>query len=258
MSKITVFWRDLGIVAKAVWLNLVLFAGSLVAAVVLMRSFGAYPQANWLELLVNAFHMAFMERVTEPGDGLVPELLTFLLPMLTVVILGEGVLRVLTIFIARGDHREEWDRMVAKSFTDHVVICGVGELGRALVQNLLAANAHAHLVLIDPRPGILTELGLNNPNVCHILSDMTNIETLKEANCQKASLIILSSGNDTLNLETGFKAIQINPRADIWIRLYRSQLAELLDITKKPNVHFFCPYQSAAEALIAHIGAYSK
>ena len=253
MQRFKTFWRDLGIVARAVWLNLFLFTSLLIGSAALLRLIGAYPRANWLYLLVNSFHMAVMERVAEPGDGLVPGILTFLLPLLTVITLGEGVLRILTIFVARGEHREEWERMVAKSFSNHVVICGVGELGRALVQNLLAADPNKHLVLIDPRPDVTTELGLDSPNVCHIMSDMTNMDTLKEANCQKAKLIILSSGNDSYNLEAAFKVLQLDPQAEIWVRLYRRHLADLLDITKKPNVHFFCPYQAAADALVKHL-----
>jgi FlaA1/EpsC-like NDP-sugar epimerase len=250
MQRMKTIWRDLGIVARAVWLNLILFTGLLLGSAGLMRLSGAYPQANWLSLLVNSFHMAVLERVAEPGDGIVPGILTFVLPLLSVITLGEGALRILTIFVARGEHREEWERMVAKSYSNHVVICGVGELGRALVQKLLAAKSDQRIVLIDPRPDVATELGLDNPNVCHIMSDMTNMDTLKEANCQKARLIILSSGNDSFNLEAAFKVLQLYPKAEIWVRLYRSQLADLLDIAKKPNVHFFCPREAPGKGLM--------
>jgi hypothetical protein len=253
MGKFAIFWRDLKIVAKAVWINLLLFMAILALAVVLLRLSVDDPQTSWLQLLVDAFHLAVIERVVEPGAGALPMILTFVMPLLTLVILGEGVLRVLSTFIARGEHREEWDRMVAKTFSDHIVICGVGELGRALVQQLLEANPSARMVLVDPRPGVIAELGLNSPNICHIVSDMTTLEALETANCREAALIILSSGNDAFNLEAAFKVLQINPDAQIWIRLYRGQLAELFEHYKKPNVHFFCPYQEAAQVLIGHI-----
>lgn len=253
MMKLAAFWRDLKIVAKAIWINLLLFIAILAVAVVLLRLSVEDPRTNWLQLLVDAFHMAVIERVVEPGGGALPMILTFVMPLLTIVILGEGVLRILSTFIARGEHREEWDRMVAKTFTDHIVICGVGELGRALVQHLLKANPSACMVLVDPRPGVIAELGLNSPNICHIVSDMTTLEALETANCRTATLVILSSGNDAFNLEAAFKVLQINPDAQIWIRLYRGQLAELFEHYKKPNVHFFCPYQEAAQALVEHI-----
>ena len=253
MQKISTLWRDLKIVFKAVWLNLLLFAGLLAAAVALLRSSGAYPQANWLDLLVDAFHMALVERVAQPGDGLMPAVLTFLLPLLSVIILGEGALRVLTVFIARGEHREEWDTMVAKTYTNHIVVCGVGELGKALVKRIHADHPEARIVLIDLRPGLLSEAGLSGDNVICVQSDMTSIETLKKVNCHKARLVLLASGNDAFNLEAAYKIQQLNPQTEIWVRLHHSGLADLMDLSRKPNLHFFSPYQQAADAIAGHL-----
>lgn len=253
MRKISILWRDLRIVTKAVWLNLLLFVGLLAGAVALLHLSGAYPQASWLDLLVNAFHMSVIERVFQPGDGVLPAVLTFLLPLLTVIILGEGALRVLIIFIARHEHREEWDTMVAKTYTNHIVVCGVGELGKALVKRIHADHPETRIVLVDLRPGLLSEAGLSGGNVICIQSDMTSIETLKKVNCHKARLVLLASGNDAFNLEAAYKIIQLNPQTETWVRLHHSGLADLMDLARKPNLHFFCPYQQAAEAIAGHL-----
>lgn len=253
MRKISMLWRDLKIVIKAVWLNLLLFAGLLAGAAVLFRTTGAYPQANWLELLVNAFHMAVLERVAQPGDGLMPAILTFLMPPFTVIIVGEGALRVLTVFIARSEHREEWNTMIAKTYTDHIVVCGVGELGKALAKRLHADHPEARIVLVDLRPGLLTETGLSGDDVICVQSDMTSIETLKKVNCHKARLVLLASGNDAFNLEAAYKIQQLNPRTETWVRVHHSGLADLMDLSRKANLHFFCPYQQAADAIAGHL-----
>ena len=56
VREISDLWRDTKIVIKAVWLNLLLFAGLLAGAAALLRYAGAYPQANGLDQLVNPFH----------------------------------------------------------------------------------------------------------------------------------------------------------------------------------------------------------
>jgi voltage-gated potassium channel len=253
MRKISTLWRDLKIVIKAIWLNLLLFAGLLAGAVALLQASGAYPQANWLELLVDAFHMAALEPVTRPGDGVLPAILTFLVPLISVVVLGEGVLRVLTVFIARGEHREEWDIMVAKTYTNHIVVCGVGELGKALVKRIHTDQPETRIVLVDLRPGLLTETGLSGDNIISIQSDITSLETLKKANCHKAKLVLLASGNDAFNLEAAYKIHQLNPKTEIWVRLHHTGLADLMDLSSKPNLHFFSPYQQAADAIAGHL-----
>jgi len=253
MKKGKQFWKDLSIVFSLIWLNLLLFAGWLAGGAVLMKISGAYPQAGWPGLFLNAFHMAITERVTQADSALMPILLSFVIPLGTVIILGEGVLRVVSIYLQKREHREEWDIMVAKTYTGHIVVCGVGELGKALVKRIHTDHPESRIVLVDLHPGLLAETGLTGDNVICLQADMTSMETLKTANCHKARLILLASGNDAFNLEAAYKIIQLNPRAEIWVRLHHNGLADLMDLSRKPNLHFFSPYQQAAEAIAGHL-----
>jgi voltage-gated potassium channel len=247
------FWKDLTIVFSMIWLNLALFAGLLAGGATLLKVSGAYPQANWPGLLLDAFHMAITEGVAKDTDGVMPILLSFLLPLGMLLILGEGVLRVFSIYLHKDEHREEWDIMVAKTFSDHIVVCGVGELGRALVKRLHADHPESRIVLVDVHPGLLTETGLSGEDIVCLQADMTSKETLKSANCQKARLVLLTSGNDAFNLEAAYKIVQLNPQVEIWVRLHHSGLADLMDLARKPNLHFFSPYQQAAEVIAGHL-----
>ena len=243
-------WRDFRILLRSIWINLLVFVGVLVLGAGLLRASGYYPEARFFDLFVTAFHMAYLERVIEPGAGLIPSLLTFFMPVATILILGEGVIRVVAIYFRREDHQEEWDRMVAETFSKHTVICGVGELGRAIFRRLLEENPEAQVVLVDNRPDIPGEVGIRQPNVCQIQSDMTDRSSLRAANCSDAGVIILASGSDSANLEAGFKALELNPDAHIWIRLYRIGLAGLMDLKTHPNIHFFSPNEQAARSLM--------
>jgi hypothetical protein len=253
MKKGQLFWNDLSIVVSMIWLNLVLFAGLLAGGAALLKISGAYPQAGWPGLFLNAFHMAITERVAQENSGLIPILLSFIMPLGTVIILGEGVLRVLSIYLQKREHREEWDIMVAKTYSNHIVVCGVGELGKALVKRFHADHPETRIVLVDLRPGLLSEAGLAGDNIVCIQADMTSIETLKTANCHKARLVLLASGNDSHNLEAAYKIIQLNPQTEIWVRLHHNGLADLMDLSRKPNLHFFSPYQQAAEVIASHL-----
>jgi len=218
----------------------------------LLRLFGNNPQAGWLQLLLDAFHFSTIERV-ETGGKVIPILLAFILPIGMTVILGEGILRVFSIYIQRRVNRKEWDLMVVKTFNNHTVICGVGEMGRQLLQRMVAEQPQMDMVLIDPHPGLLAELGLSNDHAIHFQGDMADVDMLERANIRSAKLVILTAGKDALNLEAAFKIQQINPEVTVWVRLHHSGLAELLDLSGKPQIHFFCPYQQAAEAIVDHI-----
>lgn len=253
MKKGQQFWKDLSIVLSLIWLNLVLFVGLLVGGAALMKVSNAYPGASWPGLLLNAFHMAITERVANETDGLMPILLTFILPIGSVIVLGEGVLRVFSIYLQKREHREEWDMMVAKTYTNHIVVCGMGELGKALVKRIHADHPETRFVLVDLRPGLLSETGLSGDTIVCLQADMTSLEALKKANCHKARLVLLAAGNDAFNLEAAYKIVQLNPNAEIWVRLHHSGLADLMDLSRKPHLHFFSPYQQAADAIAGHL-----
>jgi Trk K+ transport system NAD-binding subunit len=129
----------------------------------------------------------------------------------------------------------------------------VGELGKALVKRVYADHPETSIVLVDMRPGLITETGLSGENLLCIQSDMTSLETLAKANCHKARLVLLTSGNDAINLEAAYKIVQLNPHTETWVRLHQSGLSDLMDLSSKPNLHFFSPYQQAAEVIAGHL-----
>lgn len=143
--------------------------------------------------------------------------------------------------------------MVIKAYRDHTIICGVGEMGRQITRRMLVEQPNLQMVLIDPRPGLLAELALESDQAIHFQGDMTDVDTLRQANIQTAKQAILTAGNDSVNLETAYKIQQINPKLDVWVRLHHSGLAELLDLSRQPQIHFFCPYQQAADSVVEHI-----
>ena len=222
------------------------------ASAILLHFYGANPQASWAQLFLDALNLATMERV-ETGGKLVPILIAFFSPILMLVIVSEGILRVFSIYLQRRVNRKEWDLMVAKTFKDHTIICGAGEMGRQLLHKMRNEQPNLDVILIDPHPGILPELGYNDDHILHLQGDMTDMETLMQAEIQTAKMAILTAGEDAINLETAYKIQQVNPELILWIRLHHSGLAGLLDLSRKTNIHFFCPYQQAADAIVSHM-----
>jgi FlaA1/EpsC-like NDP-sugar epimerase len=252
LKKLKNSWRDLSLILSVTWLNLTLFLVLVIIGASLLKFFGMTPQPGWPQAFLYTFYMTLTEGVDTKGQ-LLPILLAFLLPLGTILILGEGVVRVFSIYILRRVNRREWDLMLMKDLKDHTVICGVGEMGRQLVKKLLAERADTPMVLIDPRPGVLAEMGLNGTPIIHFQSDMADVDTLEKANIGKAARVVLTAGEDALNLEVTYMILQLNPNVPIWVRLHHSGLANLLELSHKPNVHFFCPYEYAADAIMDHI-----
>jgi len=242
--------RELWVVARSLWLNFALFGLLLVVAAGLMGLANCYPESSFHERLVDALYLARLESLPTPSGAGVISVLVFAMPLLTLVILGEGVLRVAALYLGRKHHREEWDRLMANTLSGHIVVCGAGELGRAVLAELVRRDPGASVVIVDAHQGVLEELTVRSPNFHHVHGDMTSRETLHSANVAAASTVVLTAGDDAHNLDTAFKVLKMNPEAQVWVRLKHSGLSAMLKDLTRPNVHFFSPYHRAAEALV--------
>jgi voltage-gated potassium channel Kch len=245
-------WRDMAIIIASIWINLVFFLILIIFCTVMLKFFGANQQEGWLQLFLDSFHLATIESV-ETGGKAIPILLAFIMPIGMAVILGEGVLRVFSIYMQRRVNRKEWDLMVVKTFENHTLVCGVGEMGRQLIKRMKASQPGNQIVLIDQRPGLLAEIGLTDDDAIQFQGNMTDVEILGQTNLRSAKLVILTAGDDAINLEAAYKIHQMNPSIQVWVRLHHSGLADLLDLSRKPQIHFFCPYQQAADVIMEHI-----
>ncbi len=250
---------DLGIVLRSVWLNLALFALLLAGAALAMLASGCFPGKDYGELLVKALYMTRIEGAMDgAGAGGLPVALVFALPVLALLILGEGALRVAGLYLNRKRDRGEWEKLMVKSLLGHIVLCGAGELGRALLNRLHDSDPERDIVVVDTHADILADLGLASRRLHSIHGDMTSHDTLTAANVAGSSLIIIASGDDAHNLEAACKALEINPGVHIYIRLYRSGLRKMMNLATYPNLHFFSPYERAADALMEELGAGSR
>ena len=84
---------------------------------------------------------------------------------------------------------------------EHIIICGLGDVGRALAQDILKNHRDKKFLAID--------LDDKNKNINHInqkggqvlIGDAALKSTLKESRIERASSVILVSGSDVVNLE---------------------------------------------------------
>lgn len=252
-------WREARLVGRAVAANLVWFAALLAACAALLGASGCFPDQGVGERLVTAFYMVRVEGVPDAArNRAVRDVLVFVMPALGLAILGEGALRVAAIYLGRRRHGGEWEALMASGLSGHTVICGGGELGRALLLELLRRDREAAVVVVDTHPDILADIGAHGPEVHCVHGDMTARRTLEQANVARAGTVIVTSGDDARNLETAARVLQISPATEVWVRLYRIVLSEMLDSAARSNIHFFSPYQRAAETLLDRLGPAGK
>lgn len=138
---------------------------------------------------------------------------------------------------------------------DHIVICGLGDMGAALAKDILLNHPYKKLLAVDINPA-----NENLNRICRlgafaVAGDAIDTNVLDKINIAQANKIILLTGNDVSNLEI-LNAIskKINVKADIYIHLESKENYEFLPSFKKQgdnaiNIKAFSVYDNAAQTL---------
>lgn len=122
----------------------------------------------------------------------------------------------------------EWDkrrsRNMVKKMEDHVIVCGIGQVGGSAASTLLESGQQ--VVLLDINPDRVN--AAHEADMVAIEGDATQDEVLQMAGIGRAKSIIVSTGDDSLNLFIVLSARSLNPDLYIIARANLSANSEKL------------------------------
>jgi Trk K+ transport system NAD-binding subunit len=112
---------------------------------------------------------------------------------------------------------------VAGTYSQHVVVCGLGHVGSRVIENLLRANSD----VIGVEQNMLTSLAnrVEGWGVTVIEGDIRDPEVLKRAGIAKARTVVICTNNDLANLEAAIRCRELNPGVRLVVRLFDPELA---------------------------------
>lgn len=125
-----------------------------------------------------------------------------------------------TAFIVEGDLTEGFRRRrmarTIEAMTDHYIICGVGQAGLAVLQELQSTKRQ--VVVIEADEGNAERLSDEYPEVPILRGDFTDDEVLQRAGITRAAGIVLCVDSDKDSLVGTVMARQLNPAIRIVAR----------------------------------------
>ncbi len=128
---------------------------------------------------------------------------------------------------------------------DHVVVCGGGRTGGAVVSLLAAAGKRVIVIDSHPDPGLVRRARAGEIDL--LTGDATHEDVLDLCNIPHASSVIALTNNDTGNLEIALGARALRPDVPLVVRMesrtFSQAAAELFDIST------FSPAELSAPAL---------
>jgi voltage-gated potassium channel len=250
MLMLHAHFLDLWLFLRKLSLNLIGIFVVLLLCATLFHFLDAWPGSTFMVDFTNAFYLMTLEGISPPQQWYL-SIFVFILPVIGIMLAGEGLVSAFTLFLHRSLRQGEWNMIVASTYINHTVICGMGQLGCVVCQGLVSDGKLVVGVDLDEdEPGVVTA---RRAQIAVVIGDMTLTETLSEANVAKANCVVVCSGDDLANIETAIIAKEINPGAKVYARVFKKSLADKINTALKYDIITFSPYSTAAEAILAEI-----
>lgn len=142
----------------------------------------------------------------------------FLMPLLGLGILGQGVADIGVLLFNRQARGEAWQVAVAETFSNHIVLVGLGHLGFRVARALHELDEPFVCVEQNPEAALAHEV--QDWDVPIIRGDALKHDVLRSAGLERAHTVVLATSDDIMNLQIAIHARAVNPQARTIVRLF--------------------------------------
>jgi Trk K+ transport system NAD-binding subunit len=128
---------------------------------------------------------------------------------------------------------------------DHILVCGGGRTGGAVVALLTAAGKRVVVIESHPDPGLVRRARYGDIDL--MTGDATHEDVLELCNIPHASAVVALTNNDTGNLEIALGARALRPDVPLVVRMESRTFSQAT--TELFNIATFSPAELSAPAL---------
>ncbi len=224
--KIRASWRDTLLLLRQFSWPLFLFVLAMVGGGLLyyfLSNLAHQPVRTRTEAVYLMLSLTFLQPLGEFPVHWYLQVFYFLMPLIGISILAQGLADFGLLFFNRHARSKEWEMAVASTFNNHIVLIGLGHLGFRVMKNLHELNQDVVVVELNPNADLVA--AAKSLNVPVIQDDGVRPEALAAANIEKARAIVLCTQNDSMNLQIAFKARRLKPDIRVVARIFDDDFA---------------------------------
>ena len=163
----------------------------------------------------------------EPVDGLPPRpigrALTWLTPMVGVVLVAQGLVKAAATVFDEDARRRVWDAIMTDQMRGHIVVCGLGHVGYRVVEELRRLGEEIVALDVDEQ-GAFIEVVRGWGIPVH-LGDARRDELLVKCGVGRAKAVVCATSNDLANLEIALDSKRMNPGVRVVMRMFDQRVA---------------------------------
>jgi Trk K+ transport system NAD-binding subunit len=201
--------------------------------------------ASWMAMLA--------QPINAPPTNWYLNLLCGVYPVIGFVLIGEGVVRLALLMSSKRRGEKEWTKVMASTYRDHVVVCGVGRLGIRVIEQLVAANVPVVGIEKEETGRFLPQA--RQLGVPVIVGDMKDDAVLMSAGIPHARVVIVATNDDMANLEVALDSRRMNPDIRVVMGLFDQSIASKISNAFLVDVAFSASTLAAPMVVAMSLGA---
>jgi Trk K+ transport system NAD-binding subunit len=220
-------WRDARVLLGESRGALILFIALVMGGALMFFFFYVDPMTgeriSFSQALYSTFALLFFQgTLTFPNQWYL-QILYFILPILGLVVVVDGVVRFGTALTNKQERGQKWQVAMASTYSGHVIICGMGRVGYRVALELLNFGREVVAIEADEKCHFAEKaIALGIPV---IFADARRQENLIKAGIERADAIIPCTNDELSNLDIALDAREINPGLKVVMRMFDAELA---------------------------------
>lgn len=179
---------------------------------------------TFIRALFKTWQLVLGEMPGEFPESRLLEILFFIMPIIGLLVIIESIIEFSLMLRDRSRYERSWCTMLAKTYSDHIILVGFGRLGYRTFLLLRKLGQPVVVIERDEKNEFLEELRRDGSPL--LLGDARREALLEDANVAKARSIVLATDDDMANLEIALDARKISPEIRVVVRMFDQNVAD--------------------------------
>jgi Trk K+ transport system NAD-binding subunit len=206
----------------------------------------AYTDRKGAEAVYESLKLlTFQSSVRLPANDPLGDFLFFAAPIIGLVLVTQGVISFGRRLVDKSSRRELWQVSLARTFHNHIIVCGLGRVGLRVATHLIEAGYEVVVIQRNwqnaPAP-VARALRMNIPVIA---GDATEAEILQQAGIHNARAVIAAVNDDLTNMEIAIASQTLEPQIRVVLRIFDDEIDKKLDAQLNNGVGFSTSHLAA-------------
>lgn len=182
------------------------------------------PPPSWDRALFDTYALLMGEVTGALPENPWAQVAFYLLPLVGIVFVAEGVLKLGFEVFDKRQNAGEWTRIMAKHSRGHVIVCGLGTVGIRVVEELLDMDEQVYVIERDEDNEFIATARGRGVEV--LIGDARTENMLRSLNVERSRAVVVVTDDDLANLEIAMDVREIRGDVPIILRLFDQRLAQ--------------------------------